>query len=91
MRRYEILNENMFWGTNKYGVKKFFKLERFHEHPKHIYMSVLFAVGFNIAYFGLALYYNKLSEDVWMHAYGDYVPTYEVIAHYTIRTASKKC
>jgi hypothetical protein len=69
-------------------MKKFYKIDRFLESPRSIHRVLLAFIGLNITYFSLAVYYNKLKEDIWMHSYGDFVPRYEMIGNYTVRTYS---
>ena len=85
-----MLDEYMNYGTNKYGMKKIYKLERFFEYPNRTIVGLFFIIGFNLSYLGLALHYKKLDHDIWIHQYGDYVPKYEKVGVFTFRTFSKK-
>lgn len=87
-RRFEIFEESMSWGSNKYGVKKIYKLERFFVPPKNSVMLFMFVVGINISYFLLAMHYKKIEHDVWMRNYGDFFPMYAKIGEYTYRSIS---
>jgi hypothetical protein len=81
----------MHWGSNKYGQKKIYKLERFLEYKKKIYLGALIVIGFNLSYLLLSIYYKKLDHDTWVtSSYGDYVPTYEKLGHFTFRTQIRK-
>lgn len=80
----------MYWGSNKYGNKKFYKIERFFVPHRNIGMAVMFIIGANLSYFLIALHYKRLEHDVWMRSYGDYFPFYEKIGEFTLRSYSNK-
>jgi hypothetical protein len=80
----------MIWGSNKYGQKKFYKLERFLEKRNLKYLAFMMILGFNLTYLGLALHYKKLEHDIWMNSFGEYFPMYEKVGVFTARTFSKK-
>lgn len=84
-----LLYENMIWGTNKYGQKKLYKLDRFSQ-PKRIMIFIgMFLFSFNLVYLGFAYYYKKLEHDIWMNSYGDYFPKYEKAGVFTVRSICK--
>jgi hypothetical protein len=83
-----MLEKYSLFGTNKYGQKKIYKLERFQQPITKTYVYLLYIVGFNLGYLGLAAYYNKLKHDIWIDKYGEYVPTYFTLGNFTVRTFS---
>jgi succinate dehydrogenase hydrophobic anchor subunit len=84
-----MLYENMIWGSNKYGQKKLYKLDRFLQPRRTMFFTALLLISYNLVYLGLALYYKKLEHDIWMNSYGDYFPKYEKAGVFTVRTFCK--
>jgi hypothetical protein len=76
----------MYWGSNKYGQKKLYKLERFFVPTRNNAIAILFIIGGNISYFLLALHYKRLEHDHWMRSYGEFFPLYSKIGEFTIRS-----
>ncbi len=76
----------MTWGSNKYGTKKIYKLERFFVPQKNTGMIFMFIIGLNLSYYLLALHYKRMEHDIWMRSYGDFFPFYAKYGDYTIRS-----
>jgi hypothetical protein len=76
----------MVWGSNKYGDKKIYNITRFHERLKLYPQGICVISGILIGYFLLALHYKKVEHDHWVYTYGDYIPRYERLGVFTIRS-----
>ena len=85
-RRFELLYHYNYMGTNKYGTKKMFKLQRFNEKRREYFVLLFCFMGFSSAYLTAAFIRRKQDHDIWIENYGDYTPRYQQIGMYHVRS-----